>query len=67
MSGLIGLLRQNPGLRRLAMACFSYAGIQLCFIAYMAVHLTSAVGVSLIVAGQALAAYQVAICWRCMA
>lgn len=60
MGGLWLLLRDDPDLRSLAVACFVYAGIQLCFIAFMAVHLTSAVGVSLVVAGQALAAYQIA-------
>lgn len=60
MRGLVVLLRDDAALRSLALACFAYAGIQLCFIAYMAVHLTSAVGVSLVLAGQALAAYQVA-------
>lgn len=60
MGGLWDLLRDDPGLRSLAITCFVYAGIQLCFIAFMAVHLTSAVGIGLVAAGQALAAYQVA-------
>lgn len=54
------LLGESPGIRNLSVACFVYAGIQLCFIAFMAVHLTTAAGIDLIRAGQALAAFQVA-------
>lgn len=54
------LLRTRPGIRGLSVACFVYAGIQLCFIAFMAVHLTTAAGIDLIRAGQALATFQVA-------
>ena len=54
------LLRSHPPLRRLSFTCFIYAGIQLCFIAFMTVHLTGSAGMTLLFAGQALAAYQVA-------
>ena len=42
------------------MASFVYTGLQLCFITFMTVHLTSKAGFDLIQAGQALAAYQIA-------
>jgi MFS family permease len=54
------LLAENPTLRRLAFASFVYSGLQLCFISFMTVHLTSRAGFDLIAAGQALAVYQVA-------
>jgi len=54
------LLRTDAAVRNLSIACFFYAGIQLCFIAFMTVHLTSQVGIDLILAGQALATYQIA-------
>jgi len=54
------LARESVALRRLAASCFIFSGVQLCFIAFMSVHLTSAAGLSLILAGQALAVYQVA-------
>lgn len=53
------LLRESAALRRLSFACFVYSGMQLCFVAFMTVHLTGA-GFDLIHAGQALATYQVA-------
>ena len=52
------LLRESAALRRLSIACFVYSGIQLCFVAFMTVHLTAAAGLDLIHAGRALAAYQ---------
>lgn len=55
-----GLLRESAALRRLSLACFVYSGIQLCFVAFMTVHLTSAAAFDLIHAGQALATYQIA-------
>ena len=61
--GLLGplrLLRQDPALQKLSLASFTYSGIQLCFIAFMTVHLTSDVGFDLLAAGRALAAYQFA-------
>lgn len=54
------LLRESAALRVLSAVGFIYSGIQLCFIAFMAVHLTSMAGLDLIRAGQGLAAYQIA-------
>lgn len=54
------LLRESAAIRRLSVACFVYSGMQLCFVAFMTVHLTAAAGLDLIHAGQALAAYQLA-------
>jgi MFS family permease len=53
------LLREDPRLVPLAVASFLYSGIQLCFMAFMTVHLTTVAGFDLIGAGQALAAYQI--------
>ena len=57
---LPGLLRGNPELLRLTLASFVYSGVQLCFIAFTTVQLTSRADIGLIAAGQALAAYQLA-------
>jgi MFS family permease len=46
--------------RRLSVAGFVYAGLALCLVAFMTVQLTTVVGLGLVVAGQVLAAYQVA-------
>ena len=54
------MLRETAAIRRLALASFVYTGMQLCFITFMTVHLTSKAGFDLIRAGQALAAYQIA-------
>ncbi|PHQ70419.1 MAG: hypothetical protein COB93_05545 [Sneathiella sp.] len=54
------LLRDNPTIRLLAIASFCYAGIQLCFIGFMALHLTDETGLDLVAAGQVLALYQIA-------
>ncbi len=54
------LLRDNPLMRRLSLASFCYAGIQLCFIGFMALHLTDETGLDLVAAGQVLALYQIA-------
>jgi predicted MFS family arabinose efflux permease len=54
------LLGESAALRVLAAVGFVYSGIQLCFIAFMAVHLTAMAGLDLIRAGQGLAAYQIA-------
>lgn len=54
------MLRESPAIRRLALASFVYTGLQLCFISFMTVHLTSKAGFDLIRAGMALAAYQIA-------
>ena len=56
----VQILRESSAIRRLALASFVYSGMQLCFITFMTVHLTSKAGFDLIGAGQALAAYQVA-------
>ena len=61
-SGLLGplrLLRDLPEIRSLTLAVFFYAGMQLCFVSFMSVHLTSRAGFDLVGAGQMLAAYQV--------
>jgi MFS family permease len=55
----LGLLRTGSAVRRLALVSFVYSGLQLCFIAFMTVHLTTKAGFSLVHAGQALAVYQV--------
>jgi MFS family permease len=54
------MLRESAAIRRLALASFVYSGLQLCFVSFMTVHLTSKAGFGLIQAGQALAAYQIA-------
>jgi MFS family permease len=54
----LAMLRGNGALARLTFTSFIYSGTQLCFIAFMTVHLTSRAGFDLIAAGQALAAYQ---------
>jgi predicted MFS family arabinose efflux permease len=54
------LLGESAAMRRLALASLVYSGLQLCFISFMTVHLTSRAGFDLIAAGQALAVYQVA-------
>jgi MFS family permease len=57
--GPLALLRTGQAVRRLALVSFVYSGLQLCFIAFMTVHLTAMAGFSLVHAGQALAIYQV--------
>ena len=47
-------------IRILSAACFIYSGLQLCFVAFMTVHLTTVVGLNLVQAGQILAVYQIA-------
>ncbi len=58
--GPMQILRDIPAIRRLALASFVYSGLQLCFVTFMTVHLTSKAGFDLIRAGQVLAAYQIA-------
>ncbi|MFC4272301.1 MFS transporter [Sneathiella chungangensis] len=53
------LLRDSALMRLLSLASFSYAGSQLCFIGFMALHLTERTGLDLIAAGQVLALYQI--------
>lgn len=52
------LLRHSPALRSLSFAGFIYSGVQLVFVAFMTVHLTSRAGLDLVSAGWALATYQ---------
>jgi nitrate/nitrite transporter NarK len=54
-----GLLRE-PRFRRLSVAGFVYSGVALCLVAFMTVHLTTVVGLTLVQAGQVLAVYQIA-------
>lgn len=54
------LLKESAALRRLSATSFVFSGLQLCFVAFMTVHLTSVAGFTLVQAGQALAAYQIA-------
>ena len=54
------LLLRDSRFVTLSMACFVYSGLQLCFVAFMTVHLTTVAGFNLIRAGQMLAAYQIA-------
>ena len=53
------LLRTDRAVRNLTFATFLYAGVQLCFIAFLVVHLTSGGVADLVRAGQALAVFQV--------
>jgi MFS family permease len=53
------LLRDKRFLR-LSASSFVYSGLQLCFVAFMTVHLTTVVGFDLVQAGQMLAVYQAA-------
>ncbi len=53
-------LLRDKRMRVLSVASFVYSGMQLCFVAFMTVHLTTVVGLSLVRAGQVLALYQVA-------
>jgi MFS family permease len=54
------LLLRDKRILRLSASCFIYSGLQLCFVAFMTVHLTTVVGFNLIRAGQMLAIYQIA-------
>ncbi len=53
------LLREQR-FRRLSVAAFIYAGLALCLVAFMTVQLTTEVRLTLVQAGQVLAAYQIA-------
>lgn len=52
-------LLRDAAIRRLSVASFVYSGTQLCFVAFMTVHLTTTVGFDLVQAGRMLATYQV--------
>ncbi len=54
------LLRRDQRLRTLSAASFCYSGVQLCFIAFTVVQLTTIAGFSLVNAGFVLAGYQLA-------
>ena len=56
----VQILFDRPELRRLGFVSFVYSGLQLCFIAFLTVHLTSKTGFNLVQAGWALAVYQLA-------
>ncbi|MDN4015521.1 MFS transporter [Zwartia panacis] len=56
----VQMLFDRPELRRLAFVSFVYSGLQLCFIAFITVHLTSKTRFDLVQAGWALAVYQLA-------
>jgi predicted MFS family arabinose efflux permease len=55
-----GLLHGDSAIQRLTFVSFVYSGAQLAFVAFMTVHVTSRTGLSLVTAGWALAAYQLA-------
>ena len=59
LAGIAELLRGHSALQRLALASFVYSGLQLCFVAFMTVHLTAKTDFDLIDAGRALATYQI--------
>jgi len=56
----IRLLRDDPRLWRLSIASFIFSGVQLCFVAFTTVQLTSVARLDLVRAGFVLAIYQVA-------
>jgi len=53
------LLREDRPIRVLTIASFVYSGVQLCFVAFLTVHLTVHADFGVVAAGQALALYQV--------
>jgi predicted MFS family arabinose efflux permease len=55
-----GLLHGDSAIQRLTFVSFVYSGAQLCFVAFMTVHVTSRTGLDLVMAGWSLAAYQLA-------
>lgn len=59
LAGMWSLLAGDARLRRLSVASFVYSGVQLCFVAFTTVHLTSKAGFDLVGAGRALATYQI--------
>jgi nitrate/nitrite transporter NarK len=54
------LLLADRRIQRLSAGAFIYSGLQLCFVSFMTVHLTTVVGLGLVRAGQMLALYQIA-------
>lgn len=55
---IVSLMSGSGELKRLTFASFVFSGLQLSFVAFTAVQLTSRAGFGLVAAGQALAAYQ---------
>jgi MFS family permease len=55
----VKILHESSAIRSLAFASFVYSGVQLCFISFLTVHLTSQVNFDLVQAGRALAVYQI--------
>ncbi len=55
----VRILREGSAIRSLAFASFVYSGLQLCFISFLTVHLTSKASFDLVQAGRALAVYQI--------
>lgn len=55
---ILGLLSASAELKRLTLASFVFSGLQLSFVAFTTVQLTSRANFSLVAAGQALATYQ---------
>jgi MFS family permease len=51
---------RDAAIRNLSIASFVYSGVQLCFVAFMTVQLTTTAGFGLIAAGRMLAVYQLA-------
>jgi MFS family permease len=61
----VKILHDSGAIRSLAFASFVYSGVQLCFISFLTVHLTTKTSFDLLQAGQALAVYQIsAVCTR---
>jgi len=56
----VNILHESHAIRSLAFASFVYSGLQLCFISFLTVHLTSKASFDLVQAGRALAVYQLA-------
>jgi MFS family permease len=54
----IKILHESSAIRSLAFASFVYSGVQLCFISFLTVHLTTKTSFDLVQAGRALAVYQ---------
>ena len=54
----VKILHESSAIRSLAFASFVYSGVQLCFISFLTVHLTTKTSFDLVQAGQALAVYQ---------
>jgi MFS family permease len=60
LGAFLPLMREDGRIARLVAVVFVYSGTQLTFVAFMTVHLTTAVGLGLVAAAQGLATYQIA-------